>query len=76
MNITPELFAGIEPGQFGYRILVNGKKQFVQSHMPAVPGNQPMTRAQAEKISALVVSKLQARPGELPTITVEEIAAL
>jgi hypothetical protein len=61
---------------FGYDVYANGKLLIHQASIPAMPGNEGFkTKADAEKVAQLVMSKI--RKGEMPpTVTVEEMEKL
>ncbi len=63
-------------GTFGYEVLSDGALFVRQTNLPGRPGNEGCrTREQAEKLSALVMQKIQR--GEMPpTVTKEELTTL
>ena len=63
-------------GTFGYDILSNGKLFVHQTNLPGQPGNNGCkTKADAEKLAALVIEKI--RKGEMPpTVNSAELKEL
>ena len=63
-------------GTFGYDILSDGKLLIHQTSIPGLPGNEGCrTKADAEKLAALVMDKI--RKGEMPpTVTTAELVSL
>ena len=63
-------------GTFGYEVLSDDKLFVRQTNVPGRPGNEGCrTREQAEKLSALVIQKIQR--GEMPpTVTGDELKSL
>ena len=63
-------------GTFGYEVLSDGKLFVRQTNVPGRPGNNGCPkREQAEKLSALVIEKIQR--GEMPpTMTQDELKTL
>lgn len=61
---------------FGYDIYADRKKIVHQPSIPALQGNKGFkTNAQAQKVAALVISKI--KKGEMPpTITIDEMKKL
>ena len=63
-------------GTFGYEVLSDDKLFVRQTNLPGRPGNEGCrTREQAEKLSALVIGKIQR--GEMPpTMSSDELKGL
>jgi hypothetical protein len=63
-------------GTFGYEVLSDGELFVRQINVPGRPGNEGCrTREQADKLSALVIEKIQR--GEMPpTVTSDELKSL
>jgi len=59
-------------GGYGYEV-DNGVIKVRQEQLPAISGIQRMTKRQAQALAEMVAQKLQERPGELPTLTVDEV---
>ena len=61
---------------YGYDVFVDGKLLIHQTSIPAVQGNNGFeTKADAEKVAQLVISKI--RKGEMPpTVTIDELKKL
>jgi hypothetical protein len=74
-SITYILIPGIN-NTWGYDILVENIMKIHQPNIPGLPGNKGFkTKAGAEKIAKLVITKMKA--GEMPpTITIEEMKKL
>ena len=60
---------------YGYDVYADGRLMIHQKSIPAMPGNEGFkTKAGAEKVAQLVISKI--KKGEMPpTVTVEEMPA-
>lgn len=62
--------------QFGYDILMDGKKVIHQPIIPAIPGNIPFqSESDARKTAAYALQKMR-MSGSLPTITIAELDSL
>ena len=62
---------------FGYSIFINQKKMIYQDKIPAVEGNKVFkTKDDAMKTGKFVAQKMIQFPGDLPSLTVEELQQL
>ncbi|MBQ3656941.1 MAG: DUF4907 domain-containing protein [Bacteroidales bacterium] len=62
---------------FGYSVSINDKKVIVQKNIPAVEGNLAFkTKEDALKVGKLVAKKMIHFPGDLPSVTKEELKEL
>jgi Domain of unknown function (DUF4907) len=66
----------VENHTYGYDVFADGKLSIHQNSIPAVQGNKGFeTKADAEKVAQLVISKI--RKGEMPpTVTIDELKKL